>query len=515
MEKRALCDVNALFADVYDGYSLSSMIGRLRVGPEGTTGMDGIRATKQGGAQPSAARTPRSRRPRPHGRRGRRGWSVPRRLLALAVLAVLVDLTVGGLRVAANVESGRAFGRVTQLAVLGQRVTGLAQALEDERDQSAAFIASGRPSGGADAVDNAQSSTDEAATQVTDAAKSIGAAYPAATRAKVTAVLNWIADLPGLRQAAVGTELPSLTATMDYSAAIVDLLSLNDEIAQEGAAPAGAAEVTALSDLSRLEEAASRQRALLVAAFTEHFFEPRALTDLVTAQSAEGAYSQAFQATATSALQEAFNDQVVGPQVDEAQLIEERVIATGSLQTDGLDLPAGSPPAQWYAAMTRTLNPIRAIEGKLTGSIIAQSQALQAGPRRSAILTIGLTAAVLLFVLAVTVIIARSLVLPLGRLEAGALRAAAVPQAGDDQALPGADAAGRPDGYVAVAPWPAAAPGLPLPVPPPAGTPATSGPSALGPSALAPPVRGEAGPPARARRAGRHAATAPQPRSPE
>jgi hypothetical protein len=274
---------------------------------------------------------------------------------------------------------------------------------------------------------------------------------------------------------------------MDYSAVIADLFALNDEIAQGSADPVVADGVRALSDLSRLEEAASRQRALLAAALTEHYFEPRAFRDLITAQSAEAGYLQAFQATATPKLQQAFNDQVAGPQVDEAQLIEQRVIVTGGLQTDGLGLPAGIPPTQWYAAMTGTLNPIRAIEGQLTGSIIARSQALQAGPRRSAILTIGFTAAVLVFVLAVTVVVARSLVLPLRRLKSGALQIAA---AGSQ---------------------PAAVTGSSLP--PPAEAPAVSG-----PSALAPPGRTEAAPPARAsrtRRAGRHAADAPLPRSSE
>jgi hypothetical protein len=482
--------------------------------------MDGIRATGPGGARSSAARTPRRRRARP---RARRDWSLSWRLMALAVIAVLVDLTLGGLRVAANAESIRTFNRATQLAVLGQRVIGLAQALEDERDQTAAFIAFGRPAGGAGAVDDAQSRTDEAAALVTDAAKGIGVAYPAATRAKLTTVLNWIDDLPGLRQAAVGTALPSLPVTMDYSAIIADLLPLNDEIAQGSADPVVADGVRALSDLSRLEEAASRQRALLVAALTEHYFESRAFMDLITAQSAEAAYLQAFQATATPELQQAFTDQVVGPQVGEAQLIEQRVIATGRPQTDGLGLPAGTPATLWYAAMTGTLNPIRAIEDQLTGSIIAQSQALQVGPRRSAILTIGFTAAVLVFVLAVTVAVARSLVLPLRRLKTGALQiasdpgvagpradgypqAAAVPQTRDQQALPRADAVGQPN-------WsqPAAVTGSSLP--PPAGAPADSC-----PSTLARPGRAEAGPPARAsrtRRGGRHAADAPRPRSSE
>jgi signal transduction histidine kinase len=346
--------------------------------------------------------------------------------MAVAVIAILVDLTLGGLRVAATADSTTEFGRVTQLAVLGQRVTGLAQALEDERDQTAGFIAAGRPAEGSGVIDSAQSRTDAAAARVTAAASGIGGGFPAATRAKVTTVLNRIADLPGLRQAAVGTQLPSLPVIMDYSAAIADLFSLNDEIAQGSADPAVADGVRALGDLSRLADAASRQRALLAAALTERYFEPRALTDLITAQSAEAGYLQAFQATAPPELQRAFNDQVAGPRVDQAQLIEQRATATGSPQTSGLGLPPGNPAVQWYAAMTVTLAPIRAVEDQLTGSIIAQSQALQSGPRQSALLTLGITAAVLVFVLAVALVVARSVVMPLRRLKAGALQIASV-----------------------------------------------------------------------------------------
>jgi signal transduction histidine kinase len=363
----------------------------------------------------------RRRRARP---RAWRDWSVSWRLMAVAIIAILVDLTLGGLRVAATTDSTAAFSQVTQLAVLGQRVTGLAQALEDERDQIAGFIAAGRPAAGEAAVDSAEARTNAAATQVKSAASGIGAGFPAATQAKVTAVLDRVADLAGLRQAAVATELPSLPVTMDYTAALDDLFSLNDEIAQGNASPTVADGVRALGDLSRLEEAASRQRALLFAALTEGYFEPGALADLINAQSAEAGYLQAFQTTATPALRQAYNDTVTGTAVDEAQLIEQRVIATGSPQTEGLGLPAGRPPQQWYTAMTGTLTPIRAVEAQLTGSIITQSQALNAGPRRSALITIAFTVAVLVFVLAITAVVARSLVLPLRRLKNGALEIA-------------------------------------------------------------------------------------------
>ncbi len=73
-----------------------------------------------------------------------RNWPVSWRLTAVVVIAVILDGVLGGLRLAAAADSTAQFGRVSQLAVLGQQVTGLAHAMEDERDLTAGFIAAGR-----------------------------------------------------------------------------------------------------------------------------------------------------------------------------------------------------------------------------------------------------------------------------------------------------------------------------------------------------------------------------------
>ena len=58
------------------------------------------------------------------------------RLIAVIVLALVMGLVFGGLRVASAAGSAAQFGRVSQLANLGQQVTGLVQALENERDET-------------------------------------------------------------------------------------------------------------------------------------------------------------------------------------------------------------------------------------------------------------------------------------------------------------------------------------------------------------------------------------------
>ena len=70
-------------------------------------------------------------------------WPVSWRLIAVIVLALVMGLVFGGLRVASASDSAAGFGRASQLASLGQQVTGLVQALEDERDETTGVISGG------------------------------------------------------------------------------------------------------------------------------------------------------------------------------------------------------------------------------------------------------------------------------------------------------------------------------------------------------------------------------------
>src|SRR5215467_6660345 len=81
-----------------------------------------------------------------------RNWPVTWRLIALIAIPTVVAMAFAGLRVGAAASSAANFGRSAQLAALGQQVTGLAQAMEDERDLTASFIAGGRLAAGRPAL---------------------------------------------------------------------------------------------------------------------------------------------------------------------------------------------------------------------------------------------------------------------------------------------------------------------------------------------------------------------------
>ena len=352
-------------------------------------------------------------------------WPVLWRLVAVIVVALVMGLAFGGLRVAAAADSAAQFGRVSQLASLGQQVTGLVQALEDERDQTTGAIPAASSKEAAAALQPWYDATDAAAAKVQALAVGINGSFPANIQARVATVLSVVTNLGALRTTAQASQ-SALAVIADYSAPITDMLSLNDQIAQ-GTADSGLANgVQALNSLSLAKDEATQQRALLFNALTQQLFADGELQALTTAESVQAADLTAFGTTATSAEQSAFRTGVAGPLVNRAELIEEYVLSVGSLDTTALNISLAAAPRQWYTAMSDTVGKMHAAEFGVARSIVARSQVLQRGAQQSAQFTAVLTALILLLVLIATLVVARSLVRPLRRLRAGALDIAMV-----------------------------------------------------------------------------------------
>src|SRR5580704_3001967 len=111
-------------------------------------------------------------------------WPVLWRLIAVIVLALVMGLVFGGLRVAAAAGSAAQFGRVAQLANLGQQVTSLVQALEDERDQTTGVISGGSSNG----LEPFYNVTNADAARVQALAAGVGGSFPANIQASVATV---------------------------------------------------------------------------------------------------------------------------------------------------------------------------------------------------------------------------------------------------------------------------------------------------------------------------------------
>jgi signal transduction histidine kinase len=350
-----------------------------------------------------------------------RNWPVSWRLFAVIMLTLAMGLVFGGLRVAAAMDSAAQFNRVSQLANLGQQVTGLIQALENERDRT---YVSASNSGALPPLYNA---TDTAAAKVQALAAGVGGSFPADIQAKVAAVRSAITGLGGRRDVAQ-TRTSVLAVIADYAVPINDMLALNGQIAQGANDPALANDVQTLNALAQEKDQVAQQRAILFDAFTQGKFANAEQQALFTVVAGQGANETAFNATATPAERSAFTRIVTGPQVTRAINIEQYVVSTNSLDIGkgALDISAQKAPGAWYSAVSDTIDKMQTVELGVAQNIVARAQVLQRGAERSALFIGILTAAILILVLIATFAVARSLVLPLRRLQEGALDIATV-----------------------------------------------------------------------------------------
>ena len=357
--------------------------------------------------------------------RGRtlRDWPVSWRLVAVIVLALIMGLVFGGLRVASAADSAAEFGRVSQLASLGQQVTGLVQALQDERDETTGVSSGGNP----DTLRPWYHATDAAAARVRALATGVGGSFPANIQASVATILSEISDLGELRKTAQASQ-DALAVIANYAPPIIDMTTLNDLIAQGISDPSLVNDVRTLNSLSLAKDEAAQQRALFFHTFTDQFFGDGEQQALTTALSEELNDTAAFETTATPAEQKAFTTVVAGPGVDLAEGIEDFILPDGNpldiTQVDGISL--NKAPARWYSAMSDKIDKMQAVEQQVASNIVARSQVLRRGAEESALLNGILTAVILFLVLLATLVVARSLVRPLRRLREGALDIATV-----------------------------------------------------------------------------------------
>ncbi len=357
-----------------------------------------------------------------------RNWPVSTRLIAVIVLALLMGLVFGGLRVASAADSASQFGGVSQLAALGQQVTVLVQALENERDETTGLIPI--TSANASELTSDYNATNAAAATVQSLAAGIGGSFPANIQSRVATVDSEITHLHALRVSAQSAG-SALAVIAGYSAPINDMIALNGQIAQGTSDAQLVSDVQTLNSLSLAKDQAAQQRALLFNAFRQGIFADGVQQALTTAQSEELTDLTAFDTTATPAEQATYNNfdnNVYGTAVNQAQAIEIYVQGTGALDigAGALNIGANKAPGAWYTAQSAQVDAMQQTELDVARNIVARAQSLQNGANSDALFNAIVTVIILLLVLLATIAVARSLVGPLRKLREGALNIATV-----------------------------------------------------------------------------------------
>jgi signal transduction histidine kinase len=355
-----------------------------------------------------------------------RNWRVRQRVGVLVLLPTVAAVVLGGVRIEAARDTASVFARVHALASLGQNVTTLAESIEDERDLSGGAIAAKQSGDKAEASTISSALTSQYATTNSDiTAMDAAASMVSSTDLSNAQVeLSSLADVRGLLSTGMGP-LPVLT---DYTSIISALLTFDGDLAAGSSSPQLAQTVSSLEDLAQAEDEASQQRAILYATLVQNSFGLGALQELIDAQAAQNSDQASFQSVGqnlpagpSSSLTEAqqFNNVVSGPDIDAAEAIEQNALVSGDSNAP-LIQPSGGPQA-WFTDMTQELTTLRQVEGDILQSSVTQAATLQQDSESSERLTAIIVLILLVLVLAITVLIARSMVVPLRRLRADAL----------------------------------------------------------------------------------------------
>ena len=359
-------------------------------------------------------------------RHGLKNWRVRSRLLLLIAIPTLTAVALGGLRVSSSIQSASTYQRVQQLADLNSDITTLVQRLQDERDQTAYFIAQGNASAGSRAAGlqvlyTQRHDTERAAAVVTQRLEQIGGSFSPQARQEAVEALADLENLPDVRLAAdQSQQIPPIM--QKYSRIITDLLVLEQNTAQGVGDVTLTQTVGVLGLVSRMKEDASQQRAILTAALIQHVLNPGARTALLTAQSDQAANGASFGLSATNAQRELFQNSVTRSFVPLANSEEDQALSMGtSLKNDP------TTPDDFYGAMTNEIDSqLGSVQRNLVNSIIVRTVQLRNAAVVSALFVAIAVLLLLGLALLFTVMVARSMVRPLRRLRAGALEVAGV-----------------------------------------------------------------------------------------
>ena len=357
-----------------------------------------------------------------------RNWRLASWLIVLVALPTAAALMLAGLKVADAARTASEYSQTARVAAAGQQIIGLAQAMEDERDAMAAFIADGSPASGLVALRRQYALTDSWAVRVRRLVLDLGRGYPAPIPADSARVIASIAELPGLRERAQ-QHVSAMTVINGYSAAITGLLPIDGSAADIGGNSALGITVRTLGALSGLQDQASLQQAVLGAALAEDRFGRAALATVTASQAQQAGDLALFRSSATPEQSWALTRTLASPLARQATAVEQRATAAG----DGTLALGNRASQQWQAGMSYTVDWMRGAERQLAGWVTTYAGTEQSSAMRSAMIAGGAALAVLLLVVLATMLVARSLGRPLRRLDVE--RSEAVRLAGEEAGL--------------------------------------------------------------------------------
>lgn len=345
-----------------------------------------------------------------------RKWRLRPRLLLVIAIPVATALALGGVSIAGSWQNAAADQRSATLASLSTKVTQLAFQIEAERDAIVWYIAAGNDgragqlSKHADAasgdqlqiVDQQFAFTAPWLKTVSAGVAGVGSGYPRDAQVAARAAVASLRDLPNLRLLALRTQVSGTDVLTDYDNLLAGLLSLDDQIPLSNDDPQIISTTRAMATISRYENEAGVQRAIVMYALTSNTMTPGMLTQLTTSMVNQKADAADFQNFATTSQIEAFNGALDGS-LDDRVIADEQAVVQDAKQ----ETAAAIPGADWYGAASSVISAAHKYEETLATSAVDRARTLHNQAITSALVVGGILVLLLVFSLLLAMYVGR------------------------------------------------------------------------------------------------------------
>ncbi|MET8803770.1 nitrate- and nitrite sensing domain-containing protein [Streptomyces sp. NPDC004546] len=401
-----------------------------RGGRPGVSVTSAATGTGTSGAAPAPAIKPVKGSTGPGSRMALRNWRISTRLVSLLALPVVAATSLGALRIDQNITDIQQLDNMKLLTDMTKQATELAQALQDERDQSAGPMAHGLSAndytvkGYRDKTDRALSNF-ENSTQDIDAASKDGQLQ--GVRDNLVGIFNQLDQLAKIRKGAYSTKDNSTQTIESYHRLITQLIDLSQDMAQASSNPEMISRTRALAAFSTAKEYASVQRATIAAALpaTTSTKGDLSTNDRLYGQSAyqsENSEIAIFRKIyANNNAEELLKPIDEGnPTIESADTYAKRVFDS----PDGLQSLNARSYKDWVDDSSAKIEQMKKIEHTLLEEMEQKARELKSATQRDAIISGALILLVLGVSLVGAFVVARSMIRSLRRLQETATKVA-------------------------------------------------------------------------------------------
>lgn len=351
--------------------------------------------------------------------------SVRSRVAALVLLPLLCTVVLGALFFKNALDDASTASKVERLTTIGQTAADLIHAIQDERDISGVYEPlPDTPIAEVEAVVDARANTDAALADLNSQLDEIrDDNLPASVEAAIAAFDREANRLDRHRDQR-NTEIPTFEASgagayHDFADAVRGVMTAARTVADD---PATARLIRALDDIAQANESASMERGL-IAFFTSPDPATAAEVPLISTQGDAVSVLDGQQDLLVGRFLGGFEDPNQAQQYADRITVGNREVQVVRANIR-LEAPVGVAQDVWFTSATNRLTELRDIENETNAEVLALASEATDSARWRALISALAVLAVLAVTVALTYVVARSIVGPLRRLRAAALDAA-------------------------------------------------------------------------------------------